>query len=71
MRKIAFAAFAFAALLLATPAPADEFPDFLNLAREAYEGGNLAGAKEEMDYAAQVLVQMRMQNLSSLLPDAM
>ena len=71
MRKIAFAAPALAALLLAAPASADEFLDSLDLAREAYQAGDLAGAKEEMDYASQLLAQMRMQSLSAILPDAM
>jgi len=71
MTKFAFAAPAVAALLLAAPASADEFLDSLELAREAYEAGDLAGAKEEMDYASQILAQTRMQSLSALLPDAM
>lgn len=71
MKRLAIAAPAFAALLLAIPASADEFLDSLDLAREAYQAGDLAGAKEEMDYAAQILAQMRMQSLSSLMPEAM
>jgi hypothetical protein len=57
-----------AILLFAAPAVADEFLDSLDAARDAYGAGDFAAAKEEMDYAGQVLSQMRTQNLGAYLP---
>lgn len=48
---------------------ADDFTDTLENARKAYEEGDISGAKEEMDYASQLLTQMRGQALQGFLPE--
>ncbi|MFK7962595.1 MAG: hypothetical protein AB8C46_01370 [Burkholderiaceae bacterium] len=56
---------------LCTMATADDFTTTLENVRQAYEEGDIAGAKEELDYAGQLLGQMRAQKLQSLLPEAL
>ena len=63
---------AVAALMLtlaATPSQADEVEDALKLALEAYQAGDLAAAKEEIDFAAQLITQMKAEGLSAFLPE--
>jgi len=56
---------------LSSLACADDFTTTLENVRQAYEEGDIAGAKEELDYASQLLGQMRAQKLQSLLPVAL
>ena len=56
--------------LLAVPAAADEVEDTLQLALEAYRAGDISGAREELAYLSQVLVQMEAAAFAKLLPDA-
>lgn len=60
---------ALALVLAAAPAQADEVEDALNMALEAYQAGDLAAAKEEIDFAAQLITQMKAEGLSAFLPD--
>ena len=60
-----------AALLLATPALADEFTETIEAAMEAYEAGDIKAAKEEIDFAAQLLGQMKAEGLTAFLPEAL
>ena len=66
--KRAAAAMAFAAVL-AAPAAADEVEDALKMALEAYQAGDIATAKEEIDFASQLIVQMKAAGLSGFLPE--
>ncbi|MEM8699134.1 MAG: hypothetical protein AAGF44_08185 [Pseudomonadota bacterium] len=54
--------------LLAAPAGADEISDTLEAALEAYRAGDIALAKEELDYAGQLLSQLKAQGLTGFLP---
>lgn len=63
------AALAIAALSL--PAQADEIEDSLQMALEAYQAGDINAAKEEIDYAAQLIAQMKAAGLSGFLPEAL
>ena len=65
MRLIA-APLAFA--LLATPAKADEISDTLEAALDAYRGGDIALAREELEYASQLLSQLKAAGLTGFLP---
>jgi len=56
---------------LSSLASADDFTTTLDNVRQAYEEGDIAAAKEELDYAGQLLGQMRAKKLQSLLPDAL
>ncbi len=60
-----------AAALLALPAQADEFTDTIEAAMEAYEAGDIKAAKEEIDFAAQLLGQMKAEGLTAFLPEAL
>ena len=53
------------------PAIADDFTDTLESARQAYEEGDISGAREEMVYGTQLLSQMRALSLQEFLPKAM
>ncbi|QDL90758.1 hypothetical protein FDP22_02510 [Paroceanicella profunda] len=68
MRHICLAA----AVLLAAPlaASADEISDSIEAALAAYNGGDVAGAKDELDYASQLLGQMKAQGMTDFLPPA-
>lgn len=57
--------------LLATPVAADEIEDTIEAALEAYRAGDVALAKEELDYAAQLLAQLKAEGLAAFLPEAM
>jgi hypothetical protein len=53
------------------PAQADEIEESLQMALEAYQAGDINAAKEEIDYAAQLIVQMKAAGLSDFLPEAL
>ncbi|MEM8791267.1 MAG: hypothetical protein AAGE80_06600 [Pseudomonadota bacterium] len=55
--------------LIAGPAAADEVSDTIRAALEAYEAGDVSVAKEELDYATQLLDQMKAEGLSNFLPE--
>ena len=60
-----------AAILIACAphfAAADEVTEVIQEALEAYEAGDLAYAKESLDYAAQLIGQQKTAGLSDLLP---
>lgn len=52
-------------------AQADEVEDALKTALEAYQAGDINAAKEEIDYAAQLVSQMKAVGLSGFLPEAL
>lgn len=52
-------------------AHADDFSETLKTAKEAYDEGDLAGAQEELNYARQLLGQMRAKALQGFLPEAL
>lgn len=56
---------------LALPARADEVEDALETALDAYRAGDIAAAKEEIDFAAQLLAQQRAAGLGDFLPEAL
>ncbi|HUS53075.1 MAG TPA: hypothetical protein VMY41_03610 [Thermohalobaculum sp.] len=71
MRMILRAASAAALIAgLCVAAQADEVEDALKMALEAYQAGDINAAKEEIDYAAQLVSQMKAAGLSGFLPDA-
>lgn len=51
-----------------TPTLADEIEDSITSALEAYRSGDMMAAKSEVDYAAQLLSQMRSEALMDILP---
>lgn len=59
------------AAALAWPAAADDFTDSIEAALEAYRDGDIKTAKEEIDFAAQLLAQMKAEGLKSFLPEAL
>ena len=63
------AAFAFLAFLIALPAQADEIEDTIEAALEAYREGDLKTAKEELDFAAQLMAQQKAEGLGGFLPE--
>ncbi len=69
--RISLAAAAIALLAMSTPAAADEVEEALQLALEAYQDGDLDVAKEELDFASQLIAQMKAAGLSEFLPPAM
>lgn len=52
-------------------AHADDFTTSLDSARKAYEQGDIDTAREELNYATQLLGQMRAGKLEEVLPDAL
>ena len=65
---------ALAALVIfgfSVPAQADEIEESLQMALEAYQAGDINAAKEEIDYAAQLITQMKAAGLSDFLPEAL
>lgn len=58
-------------MALSAPALADDVLDAIDEARAAYEDGDLQYAKESLDFAGQLVAQMRTSSLSSVLPEAM
>jgi hypothetical protein len=63
--------FAALALLLASPAAADEFTDTLEGALKAYREGDIGGAREDLDYAGKLLTAMKSEQLAKFLPPAL
>jgi len=56
---------------LASIAAADEIEDAIAAGLEAYRAGDIAGAKEELDYAATLLGQKKAAGLTAFLPPAL
>jgi hypothetical protein len=67
MRRII--ALAAGAAMLAAPAGADEIEETIAAALEAYRAGDVALAKEELDYAATLLGQLKAESLAGFLPE--
>lgn len=59
----------FALALGAAPVGADEVEESLELALEAYRAGDLTMAKEEIDFAAQLITQQKAAALGDYLPE--
>ncbi|MEM8948056.1 MAG: hypothetical protein AAGA21_20675 [Pseudomonadota bacterium] len=55
-------------LALTAPAAADEIEDSINTALEAYQAGDIATAKGELDYVSQLLAQKQAASLGDILP---
>lgn len=60
-----------AASLTAAPALADDFLETLDAARAAYEAGDINTAKAEIDFAGQILAQMKAAGLQAFMPQPM
>lgn len=56
------------AILLALPARADDVEDSIDAALQAYRTGDIKKAKEELDFASQLLSQLKAEGLSGFLP---
>jgi hypothetical protein len=56
---------------LSATAQADEIENSLQMALEAYQAGDINAAKEEIDYASQLIAQMKAAGLSEFLPEAL
>lgn len=65
---------AFAAALLAACLPrlaaADEFTDTVESALQAYRGGDIDGARADLDFASQLLASAKAKGLTTFLPAA-
>jgi hypothetical protein len=59
------------ALVVTPQAKADEVETTLEAALEAWRAGDVAGAKMEIDYAAQLVAQAKAATLAAFLPEAM
>ena len=70
MRRAVTAALLAATLLSAPAAHADDVSDAISEAKSAYDGGDLAKAKEALDLATQLVAQKQAEALSKLLPEA-
>jgi hypothetical protein len=57
------------ALALALPARADDVEASIDAALEAYRAGDIKAAKEELDFASQLLGQRKAAELKALLPE--
>ena len=58
--------------LAAMPAlAADDILDAIEAARKAYQAGDMAGAKQSLDLASQLVGQKNAENLAALLPSAL
>ena len=64
-----FAPTALLALALALPARADDVEASIDAALEAYRAGDIKTAKQELDFASQLLGQRKAEELRSLLPE--
>ena len=53
------------------PAMADEIADALHSALEAYEAGDVDGARENAEYGVQLLAQQKATGLRECIPDAL
>lgn len=60
-----------AVMAMVLPVGADDFTDSVEAAMEAYKNGDIKTAKEEIDFAAQILAQMKADGLKAFLPDAL
>jgi hypothetical protein len=63
--------FLLTAAVLAAPLPAfaaDDILDAIDAARKAYQGGDMAGAKQSIDAASQLIAQKNAEAFSALLP---
>ncbi len=58
-----------AVLALVLPVQADEFEETIEAAMEAYRAGDIKAAKEEIDFASQLLAQMKAEGLTAFLPE--
>ncbi|MGG7564777.1 hypothetical protein ACQ5SO_01270 [Rhodovulum sp. DZ06] len=67
-RALRAALFAAPLALSAAPAAADEVEDAIEAGLEAYRAGDVALAKEELDFASQLLAQQKAEGLSGFLP---
>lgn len=54
--------------LLCAPALADDIADAMDQARKAYQAGDLAGAKQSLDLASQLIGQKNAESFAALLP---
>ena len=70
MSRILFAAVFLAALVLPALA-ADEILDTIDAARKAYQAGDMAGAKQSLDLASQLVGQKNAESFAALLPAAL
>src|ERR1039457_4579243 len=70
MLRILFAAVFLAALVLPALA-ADDVLDAIDAARKAYQAGDMAGAKQSLDLASQLVGQKNAENFAALLPEAL
>ncbi|MGH1480811.1 MAG: hypothetical protein ACRBM6_19115 [Geminicoccales bacterium] len=57
-------------MAITAPVAADEVEDSMRLALEAYQQGDVLGAKEEIDFVALLLAQQQAGALSEVLPSA-
>jgi hypothetical protein len=57
--------------LVALPAAADEFTDTVDSALSAYRGGDITGAREDLDYALKLLTALKAESLARFLPAAL
>ncbi|MEO1495247.1 MAG: hypothetical protein AAFV19_24145 [Pseudomonadota bacterium] len=62
---------AVAVMMATTAAQADDVEDSINAALEAYRSGDIKTAKEEIDFASQLLGQLKAEGLSAFLPPAL
>ncbi len=67
--RFLLAPLAVALVLGAAPAVADEVEEALEFALEAYRSGDLTLAKEEIDFAAQLIAQKKAATLGDYLPE--
>jgi hypothetical protein len=58
-------------LLAAQPVVADEITDAIDQGRKAYQGNDLAGAKQSLDLASQLIGQKNAEAFGKLLPNAL
>ena len=70
MLRILFAAVFLAALVLPALA-ADKILDTIDAARKAYQAGDMAGAKQSLDLASQLVGQKNAESFAALLPAAL
>jgi hypothetical protein len=59
------------AVLQPLPLHADDFTDVMESALQAYADGDITIAREELDYATQLLDQMKAESLGRYLPEAL
>ncbi len=59
------------AVLIASPALADDITDAMDQARKAYQAGDLGQAKQSLDMASQLIGQKNAEAFATLLPNAL